>query len=293
MKAIHFYKLSTRLGMRNIPYHGNELNMGVEKGPEAILSQLFLRSLAHPFSVDGHIFPTPESTSSNYYKILSGAYQESIQIIMDTLKPNEIQVCIGGDHSMALTSLAARLNRTLATELGYIQFDSHGDIHQSKTSTTGNFHGMWLRPFLDTFDIEEINTLIPNKIPTNNILYIGNLDLENEEREYVDAHSIQVLSATELSNGHKVQQTIETFILSHPHLHVSFDIDVFDRTVAPATGTPSSDGLNVSTVLPLLTVMATHPDLSIDIVEVNPIKNGADRTIQLAQLVLKTLLGIT
>jgi arginase family enzyme len=63
--------------------------------------------------------------------------------------------------------------------------DSHADINLRATSPTGNIHGMWLRPVVDHFDVVELDQLIEHKVPADQLFYIGNLDLDPAEKEFI------------------------------------------------------------------------------------------------------------
>src|SRR5688572_20193271 len=109
-------------------------------------------------------------------------------------------------------------------EMGYIQFDSHADINLQATSPTDNFHGMYVRALVDHFDIPEIEALVPQKLPTSNLLYIGNLDLDPAEQVYFHAQAIKNITKNDLIER-KTQslETLRHFISGFEHLHITVD----------------------------------------------------------------------
>lgn len=66
--------------------------------------------------------------------------------------------------------------------------------------------------------------------------------------------------------------------VAHRPLHVSFDIDSLDPAVAPATGVPVAEGLNIAEVTYLGQTLAKNQNLrSVDIVEINPAIGNPDQ----------------
>ncbi len=322
MKIPHFFKAKSRIGLKNIPIHQTELNLGVEYGPDAVLEDNFLKEFKD-YQISEYIFSKPEDILNEDFDIVLAnnleAFKNQINNVIlgseatpeskdagqasmtqQTQNNNIIQVVIGGDHSVTFSSLLAVLNRINdPKDLGYIQFDSHGDMNLAKTSPTQNFHGMYLRPFLDKFDIPEVANLIKKKLKPENMLFIGNLDLDPKEREFFEGKKIRNIDREKLKTTHpssggqisKVKSDFKKFINLFKYLHISFDIDSLHKSIAPATGIPAENGLMKGDIFPFLEIISKHPNFSFDLCEVNPRKKGAEKTIKLAQEVLKIVLS--
>ena len=287
MTKLHFYKAHSRLGMINIPNHGTELNLGVEDGPTAVLSTDLLAKFPGSRVTD-FSFSLPEDIDkADYRKVIAKESLNFAKLINDTLEPGEAQTVIGGDHSIAFASLLASLEREGEDKVGYIQFDSHGDLHLFNTSPSGNFHGMWLRPFAGDFDSPEIKEAAKHQLRPDQILFIGNLELEPEELRFFAKNNIAQVSTKSLQESReKVLAELRDFIAKFPHLHISFDIDVFHRDYVSATGTPAPDGFSPQDIFSLIDELKSASSISLDLVEVNPQKDKADQTIAMAQKVL-------
>lgn len=278
----HFYNLRSRLGMINLPHRMEEFNVGVEEGGDSILSNDFLLKFQRPV-VDSMTFPMPDDIErKKYFETLVESLQKATDLIEETLQDDETQVVVGGDHSVAFSSLVALLRRLHSHSVGYIQIDSHPDINTVATSPTGNFHGMWMRPFIGGFDNEQINQLLPHVLKPEQILYVGNLDKDPEEQELIEGKKIQTISVDALRDG-SAQENINKFFESFEHIHLDIDIDGFDRTIAPATGIPAKNGLLYKDVEPILELFRRKEGRSMDLVEVNPQKEKGEKTIKLAQ----------
>lgn len=292
---IHFFKASSRLGLAHIPNKSHEVNTGVEDGPDAVLSPAFLTQLQSNYSMSHFQFSSPESIDkAKYMEVLAKESDLFTHQINDQLRPDQVQVVLGGDHSVAFCSTLALLRRLpFESTFASVHFDSHGDLHLLNTSPSGNFHGMWARALTTGIGEPSIDALVGRRLDPHSITFYGNLDLEEEEQRYIHDNHISVwgkqdlLSDFESARGH-----VRSLVSQYDHIHVSFDIDVFDVALAPATGTPAPDGLDPAQVFPLLEEFAKAKHLSMDLVEVNPRKPGAGRTIALAQKVIETLLRI-
>lgn len=291
MKKAHFFNGRSRLGIINNPYHQKENNFGVEYGGDKILSFEFISEFET--KVNSYVFPLPENIkASDYFDVFKNSIVEFKKLINNNLKPDEKQIVIGGDHIVTLSSVLALIERTKAPDkIGYIHFDSHGDINSFAESPTGNFHGMYLRPLFDEFDIPQVEKLVKKKIPKENSLFIGNLKLDEGELKYFALNKIQTISTMDLKKEKaKTLKKLSDFVNSFEYLHVSFDGDVLDKSVFPATGIPGEDGLLLPDTLKMLEIISTHPKLSFDFAEFNPLKSGSDKSLKIAQDILRKVI---
>ena len=297
MQNLLLVRAASRLGMKFIPHGGTKPNLGVEKGPLFVLDNFFIKTLnkENNCTVLDFSFSAPESMSDDkYYSVVAEDTNIMAKKIGEKLSEKNYSrlVTVGGDHSIALGSVLAVLRTHKDKRVGIIDFDSHADIHMVQTSPSGNFHGMWLRPLLGDFDNAEIASIIDVRLPTEQLLYIGNLLTEDEEENFIQTNNIVVLDRTnpEMSAAH-AQKTIETFCKNIDILHVTFDIDVFKEELVRATGTPNPHGFDADMVEECLKPIAGSGKLfSLDVVEVNPEKTGGEQTILLAQKIIQNLI---
>lgn len=285
---ITIFNLSSRLGMVYKPYGGNEeLNIGVEDGGEAILTNEFRQSLPEHKVIEFTYSNPSNIPEIESLPVFTRETQEAKNILLRLSTGDDIQITIGGDHSTSLASVLATLERHQNKKVGYIQIDSHADLHLVKTTPSGNIHGMWARVFMDEFDFLPLNSIAPNKISPENVLYIGNLDIQKEEEDFISNNKILNISKKSISKKYSI---VEKWITQFDHIHVSFDIDSLDSSFAPATGIPAVDGLTKNQALKLIEIIKNHSSFSFDLVELNPKKDGAEQTIAFAQLLLCKLL---
>ena len=216
---------------------------------------------------------------SQYQEVIAGSTGAFRDLITKTLKDDEMQVVIGGDHSVAFPSLLAVMSRVDSKDIGYIQFDTHRDICSFKETPSGNFHGIFLRALVDeAFDDGPVKRLVNSPMSFSQVLYVGNLDDDPMERPFLLGKTLNNITRKNiLDDKNKSIRRLSDFISKFSHIHLSFDIDVFDSSIAPATGTPSPDGLYPDDVFPLLECFKSVPNLSMDVVEVNPEKEGGKK----------------
>jgi len=281
------------LGIPNPHKLRKDIDVGVESGPDAVLTADFLAKFPLHYISEFKFSKPEEINSSRFNKILGKQLNDFKELISKRLKPDQVQVVIGGDHSVTLPSVLAVKDRIGSFKnLGYIQFDSHGDINLKSSSPTGNFHGMYVRPLVDCFDIQDIEKLVSDKLSLENIMYVGNLDLDREETNLFAKKKVKNINRKALlTDRNNVLKSFKNFISSFQYLHVTFDIDVLDKTQALATGIPSENGLRLKDIGELLGIVGQHPNLSFDLAEVNPKKPGIERTIKSAHKILLTSLS--
>lgn len=289
MKSPYFIaSLNSRLGLQNPPIGSDTLNIGVEQGGIAIKQEL-KKSLPTSFRTLELSFPLPDTISKqDYFNELKTLYAQASTQLVAQWQENETLLSLGGDHSISAISLNAVLHRFNPKKTGVIMFDSHADLNTIDTSPTGNFHGMWLRTFVDPtfgrkFHAENI-TLDPK-----HLTYIGNLELDPAEIEFINKHSIAIYSSTDAVLPNYI--ALSNWIQQFEHIHISFDIDVFAEFWVQSTGTPNPNGFTPVEVFPFLEIVRTHQSISLDLVEFNPLKKTHEKTLVLLLQVLKYLLS--
>lgn len=292
IKTPHFFKGYSRIGLTSKPIRQVEWNYGVEDAPDAVLSPDFLAR--YPKSqVEEYHFTAPENIlESDYYSVLKKELTEFKNLINNQLQKNETQVVIGGDNCVTFSSLLAVLERVgNPSKVGYIQFDSHGEMNSYSGSITKNFHGMYMRPFFDKFDIPDIAELVPFQLKSDQALFIGDIILDGDEPAFFEKQAFLNITFDHYqSSTDLLKQQLTEFIKKYEFIHINFDVDVFHHSVSPATGIPTDGKWFLTEVLNLLEIISSHPNASFDLSEVNPKKVGIAQTIQVAHTVLETLL---
>lgn len=270
--------IESRLGLLYPPLGRTDVNHGVERAPSTLLKKL---RRAADLQLT---WAKPEEVGvTQYSTVIAHELSHSIENISQVWKSGQNLVTFGGDHAVSAASFGAVINRCGTADVGLLIIDSHSDLHLWNSSPSGNFHGMWVRPLVDQFDQQEINNVFPDKIVPAQLAYIGRLDQETEEIRFMKQHQVKHANPQlEL-----ILEDWQIWLNRFTHIHVSFDIDVFDQSLVRATGMPSSNGCTWQQLAPILELCSNHASWSLDVVEINPLLSGSAATLTVAQKVLQ------
>lgn len=208
--------------------------------------------------------------------------------------PNDFLLIIGGDHSMAIGTLAGLSDG--CERLGVLWFDAHGDFNTPHTSPSGNAHGMSLAVACGRGPIElrRIGDRDP-MIREEDVYLYGCRDLDANERTALEASRINLLSTQDwLARGIVTAgvNAARELAARCDHVHLSFDIDVLDAPLVSGTGTPVVDGLAGDAAIELLTALGSKKLVhSAEFVEYNPSLDKESRTGELTMRLIEALLG--
>lgn len=216
--------------------------------------------------------------------------------VMTTLKENNLPVTIGGDHAMALGSIAGLAQAKKAHgRIGVLWVDAHADLNTFETSPSKALHGMPLAALLGLGD-EEFVAIGGDKpvLKPEHIAYIGLRDVDPGETKRIDEMNIisyNMKDVVETGIETVFSAAIEKISPHVDHLFLSIDLDGFDPSEAPSVGTPVSDGFHRDTLFPVLKDLVQQYDFDvIEIAELNPTLPGAEQTMALTRDMLGVLL---
>jgi arginase len=222
------------------------------------------------------------------------AAEELASAVSRALTDNRFPLIFGGDHSIAIGSIAGAASR--CRELGIIWFDAHADINTPETSPSGNIHGMPLAASLGLGypDLASVGGWV-GKIKPENLIYIGVRDIDPGEAELISRYGIKNYSPAEIhSRGMEavVREALAVLSLRCDAIHLSFDLDGIDPIEAPGVGTPVHEGVSFADSLQAISVLSESGLItSAEFVELNPILDKDNRTVNLAVKLIATLLA--
>jgi arginase len=185
---------------------------------------------------------------------------------------------LGGDHSIAVgtvSGIAAHAQRQ-DQRVGLLWIDAHGDINTPETSPSGNIHGMPLAVLLGYGAAELTGVAGPGpKVDPANVALVGIRSLDPGEKKRLKETGVQVHTMSDIDRYgvHRVmQKALARVTDGTDYVHVSFDLDAVDPTVAPGVGTPVKGGLDYREAHLIMEVIADAGVMtSLELVEVNPI----------------------
>jgi arginase len=241
-----------------------------------------------------------EATSkTKYLQEMLSTFQVAVPAVKSILDEGSFPVVLGGDHSIAIATFSgvAAHFQERSQEVGLIWFDAHADINTPESSPTGNIHGMPLSILLGEGPDELVNLggLAP-KLKREFFAHVGGRDFDAGERLRIEKLGLQKNFFT-MSDIDKrgmmacVQDAIAIASRASGGYAVTLDIDMLDPTFAPGSGTLVRGGATYREAHLALEIIAEHGGMrSFEIVEVNPLLDQSNITVELAcELVLSAL----
>jgi len=164
-----------------VPMDLGQSRRGVDMGPSAIRYAGLvarLEAIGHIVNDEGNIpvdavrCTEPEELNLKNLKEVLTSNKLLAEKVADVVKSESFPLILGGDHSIAIGTLAGLSNKY--SNLGVIWYDAHADMNTSDTSPSGNIHGMPLAVSIGLGDDRLVN-LYKNgkKVKPENIVIIG------------------------------------------------------------------------------------------------------------------------
>ncbi|MCI9087371.1 MAG: arginase [Clostridia bacterium] len=212
-------------------------------------------------------------------------YSQVLQILED----NEFPLTVGGDHIIAIASSLASIKKH--QNLGIIWFDSHADYNTYATSVTGNLHGLPLA-VATHFEKDILADFHqgPFYDPKHTVI-VGGRDIDPWEWSNVLESGVTVFSTKDIQKYGVEEICKKAFEIASNGtngVHISFDLDLIDPTVAPGVSVPSIDGINLKETYELVDEIVKYSNIikSADLVEYNPMFDKDNQTANLAKEIL-------
>ena len=218
--------------------------------------------------------------------------------VKDALGRGSVPVVLGGDHSIAMGTIAGVAGHFQASgrKAGLVWFDAHADCNTPETSPSGNIHGMPLAVALG-IGAPELLSLggAEPMVDGARAAVIGLRDVDRAERQNVKASGIGAFTMRQIDErGMRgvMEEAIQRASAGTAGIHVSFDLDAMDPDYAPGVGTPSPGGLSYREAHLAMEMLAdTRKVVSAEFVEANPILDHSNGTAKLGVELLASLLG--
>jgi len=190
----------------------------------------------------------------------------------EVLKANKFPIVLGGEHSISIGAVKAM--KDVYSDLSVLQLDAHYDMRDVYFDSKLN-HGCVAR---------RISEMCP-------IVQVGMRSYSKEEKEFLStqtADRVKSINVYDILDTPMWKDKI-TASLSE-HVYVTLDLDVFDPSMVPATGTPEPGGMGWYEVIDLLKeVVKDKKIVGFDIVELCPIKGNIASDFLAAKLLYRLL----
>ncbi|KAF9463238.1 arginase [Collybia nuda] len=264
-------------------FSGGQPKLGVDKGPIHLVEAGLIDQLAGlgwKVKFDGHnqfedikVLDDPPIGILKNPRLVSRVNESVAQVVEAHVRNKELPITLGGDHSLAIGTISGTLS--VHPNACVIWIDAHADINTAESTDSGNIHGMPVSFLLGLGSkIPEFSWVKP-LLKAERLVYIGLRDVDVGEKRILRENNIKAFSMHDVDK-YGIGRVVE-MALDHVNpkrdlpIHLSFDVDALDPSVAPSTGTPVRGGLTFREGHYICeAVCETGLLVALDLVEVNP-----------------------
>lgn len=295
----------SRISLLGAPVDSGQRRRGCLMGPAAYRIagiETVLRDLGHSVSDAGDATPQPLPPAACANPAIdqldetlgwTAALRARVAELLDS---GEMPVVLGGDHSLALGSVAGAAEHAARAgrPLFLLWLDAHSDFHTPLTTVSGNLHGTPVayiagRAGFDAFPA------FPAPLPEENICLFGIRSVDAAESAALRETEIVVDDMRVLDERGVVaplREFLDRVRAAGGMLHVSLDVDFLDPGIAPAVGTTVPGGATFREAHLVCELLHESGLMtSLDLVELNPFLDDRGRTARLMVDLAGSLFG--
>ena len=253
-----------------VPYDGTSTFVkGADKGPQTIIDasdsvELYDVEEDIEIYLQGIHTAQPVENMNTPQQMVESVYRRA----KDYLADDKLLCLLGGEHSVSCGAIKAVSEKY--SHLSVLQLDAHADMRDEYQNSPFN-HACVMRRAKDFADIVQV----------------GLRSVEAEERKNMDMNHVFYAHAIYGKNDW-MQQAIDQLT---DNVYLTIDLDVFDPSILPSTGTPYPGGMQWRETLDFLSmVIAQKNVVAFDVVELcpNPAEKSSD---VLAAVLIYRLIG--
>ncbi|TNY17624.1 hypothetical protein DMC30DRAFT_429508 [Rhodotorula diobovata] len=311
----HLKAAQPTIGLVCAPFSGGQPRPGVETGPLQLIESGLVGDIENlgwkvDFAgadtlVSSSLVsdkPDPDIGILKKPRLVSKVNQEVSERVYKHSSNGQLTVTIGGDHSLAMGTVSGTFKQH--PDAALIWVDAHADINTPLTTPSGNLHGCPVSflmglPGTSKEEIPEYAWIEP-VLKAERLVYIGLRDIDAGERKILKENNIKAFSMHHVDKygiGKVVEMALEHVGKDRP-IHLSFDVDALDPTVAPSTGTAVRGGLTFREGHYICEALAeTGRLVSLDIMEINPsiaaMEGDVQQTVDVGRSLIRCALGET
>jgi agmatinase len=247
---------------------------GTRNGPSAILSasrhmELYDDELEmEPYKEIGiATLPAIDTTDGTMEEVLAELYTAQLGLLEDGKFP----VAIGGEHSLTPPLVSATAKKF--KDLTVLQIDAHADLRDEYQGNSAS-HACAMRRVVEVCPA----------------LQVGIRSLCEEEAKAIPHLRTKVYWAKDIVRAPMKAWIAKVLDDLGPNVYLTIDLDGFDPSVVPATGSPEPGGLDWHQVTSLVRAVADHKKIvAMDVVELLPQPGDHASDFLAAKLIYKCL----
>lgn len=211
-------------------------------------------------------------------------------------KTTAFPLTLGGDHSIAAGTVAGITKRFRKQKLGLLWIDAHGDFNTPDSTPSGNVHGMPLAAIagMGVRELTHLRGMSP-MVAADKIVLVGVRDIDAGEARNIRQAGVTAFTMREIDErGMRavMMEALNIVTTGTAGFHLSLDMDALDPEYAPGVGTPVMGGLSYREAhLAMEMIHDRHALVSMDVVEVNPVLDIANKTAGLAVELILSAMG--
>jgi arginase len=280
---------------------------GVDMGPSALrVANLNarLKELGYEVEDRGNVSVVQPETEpegdarAKYLPQITATCEQIAKLVALALKEGEFPLVLGGDHSIAVGTVSgvSKHFHERGESIGLLWIDAHADMNTPEISPSGNIHGMPLAccTGFGPRELTHIFDFAPKVNPHNTVL-VGIRSVDGLERGMVHKSGVRTFTMRDIDERGTqavMQEAIRIASAGTAGFHVSLDMDAVDPQEAPGVGTPVRGGMTYREAhLAMEWLCDSGQVTSMEVVEVNPVIDEANRTALLAVELIMSAMG--
>jgi len=252
-----------------VPYDGTSTWIkGADKGPDAIL-EASANMEFYDIETDSEVYKqgiftsSPVMEKSSPEKMTSAVYKNALKYVAD----NRFLITIGGEHSVSVGAIQAHAETY--DRLTVLQFDAHSDMRPEYEGS----------PYNHACAMARAIEFCP-------VVQVGIRSMDVEEKKYITKSRV-FFAEERMKNPGWMDKAVN---LLSENVYLTIDLDVFDPSIMPSTGTPEPGGLFWYEVLEMIRKVNEKCNIvGFDVVELCPNKIDKAPDFLASKLIYKIL----